>query len=61
MDLRRKLIFLLNFFYDGRKSFNWVFSSHLSWCNNPSCLFLSGWHKGTNLHQLLIEVILVKK
>jgi hypothetical protein len=37
------------------------FSSHLRWCNNFSCPFLSGGHKGASLHQLLIEVILKLK
>jgi hypothetical protein len=36
------------------------FPSHLSWCNNPSCPFLSGGHKGADLHQLLIQFIIVE-
>jgi hypothetical protein len=35
------------------------FSLYVNWYDNPSCLILIGGYKGTDLHQLLIEVILL--
>jgi hypothetical protein len=37
------------------------FSLYVIWCDNPRCLILIDRHKGTGLHQLLIEVILLSK
>ena len=47
------------FFNDGERVLIGCFPSHLSWCNNHSCSFLSGGYKGAGLHQLLIQVILI--